>query len=74
MRTDTWRVLEMLRKVRDDGKCEEMPNLRAVERKRLMVEVDLVEVVMHNLLGQGMNVTQVNRLLYAGGMGVCVWA
>ena len=62
----------MLRKVRDNGKCEEVPNLRAVERKRLMAEVDLVEGVMHNLLVQGMNVTQVNRLLYAGGAVVAM--
>ena len=65
-------MLVMLRKVRDDGKCKEVPNLRAVERKRLMVEVDLVEGVMHNLLVQGMNVTQVNRLLYAGGAVVAM--
>ena len=87
VRQDTWRgtdkterelrgeelvVLEMLRKVRDNGKWDEVPNLRAVERKRLMVEVDLVEGVMHNLLVQGMNVTQVNRLLYAGGAVVAM--
>ena len=63
-RQDTWRaadgterelrgeelvVLGMLRKVRDDGKWMEVPNLRAVERKRIMAEVDLVDGVMHNL-------------------------
>ena len=41
--------------------------MRAVERKRFMIEVDLVEGVMHNFLVQGMNVTKVNRLLYTGG-------
>ena len=86
-RQDTWRaadgterelrgeelvVIGMLRKVRDDGKWMEVRNLRAVERKRIMAEVDLVDGVMHNLLVQGMNVTQVNRLLYAGSAVVAL--
>ena len=86
-RQDTWRatdgterelrgveleVLELLRKVKDNGRWEEVPNLRAVERKRLMVEVDLVEGVMHNLVERGMDVTQVNRLLYSGGAVVAL--
>ena len=65
-------VLAMLRKVRDNGSWAEVPNLRAVEWRRLMVEVDLVDGVMHNLVEQGMGVTQVNRLLYAGGAVVAL--
>ena len=65
-------VMEMLRKVRDDGKWEEVPNLRAVERKKVKAEVELVDGVMHNLLRQGMDVTEVNRLLYAGGAVVAL--
>ena len=86
-RLDTWRegdgtirtltdeektVVGMLRKVRDDGEWKEVPNLRAVDRKKLMKEVDLVDGVMHNLLWQGMGVTEVNRLLYAGGAVVAL--
>ena len=65
-------VLAMLRKVRDDGKWEEVPNLRAVERKKVMAEVELVDGVMHNLLRQRLGVTEVNRLLYAGGAVVAL--
>lgn len=65
-------VLEMMRKVRDDGKWKEVPNLRAVERKKVMAEVELVDGVMHNLLRQGMDCTEVNRLLYAGGAVVAL--
>ena len=65
-------VLDLLRKVRDDGEWKEVPNMRAVDRKKLMKEVDLVDGVMHNLLWQGMGVTQVNRLLYAGGVVVAL--
>ena len=86
-RQDTWRatdgterelrgeeldVLEMLRKVRDDGKWLEVQNLQAMERRRLLVEVDLVDGVMHNLVEQGMDVTHVNRVLYAGGAVVAL--
>ena len=65
-------VLSLLRKVRDDGEWKEVPNMRAVDRKKLMKEVELVDGVMHNLLSQGMGVTQVNRLLYAGGAVVAL--
>ena len=67
-----YEVLALLRKVRDDGEWKEVPNMRAVDRKKLMKEVELVEGVMHNLLSQGMGVTQVNRLLYAGGAVVAL--
>ena len=69
---DEKEVLELLRKVRDDEEWKEVPNMRAVERKKLMKEVELLEGVMHNLLWQGMGVTEVNRLLYAGGVVVAM--
>ena len=87
LQMDTWRegdgtirllnddekaVVALLRKVRDDGEWKEVPNLRAVDRKRLMKEVDLVDGVMHNLLWRGMLVGDVNRLLYAGGAVVAL--
>ena len=61
------KLLDLLRKIRDDGEWEELPNIKAVDRRKLMKEVDLVDGELHNLLRQGMGVTQVNRLLYAGG-------
>ena len=69
---DEKEVLHLLRKIRDDGEWKEVPNMRAVDRKKLMKEVTLVDGVMHNLLWQGMGVTQVNRLLYAGGVVVAL--
>jgi len=69
---DEKEVLELLRKVKNDEEWKEVPNMRAVERKKLMKEVELLEGVMHNLLWQGMEVTEVNRLLYAGGVVVAM--
>ena len=54
---DEKKVLDLLRRIRDDGEWKEVPNMRAVDRRKLMKEVDLVDGVMHNLLRQGMGVT-----------------
>ena len=85
--TDTWResdgtirllnqeekdVVHLLRKVRDNGEWKEVPNLRAYDRRKVMREVNLVDGVMHNLISENMNVTDVNRLLYAGGAVVAL--
>ena len=69
---DEQKVLDLLRKIRDDGEWKEVPNMRAVDRRKLMKEVELVDGVVHNLLWQGMGVTEVNRLLYAGGAVVAL--
>ena len=86
-RVDTWKeedgtirdlsieekgVLDLLREVRDNGKWEEVPNLRATDKRKVAKEVKLVDGVMHNLLWQGMRITEVNRLLYAGGAVVAL--
>ena len=42
--------------------CEEVSNLRAVERKRVMKVVAVVDGMMHNLVRNGIDVTEVNRL------------
>ena len=65
-------VLRLLREVHDNGEWKEVPNLRAYDRRKVMRQVDLVDGVMHNLLKQKMNVTEVNRLLYAGGAVVAL--
>ena len=64
------KVLVHLREVKDGDAWEEVPNLRAAERKRVRVEVELVDGLMHNLLKPNMDVTEVNRLLYAAGVVV----
>ena len=63
-------VLGLLRKIQGGTSWGEVPNLRATDRKKVMREVGLVEGLMHNLLWNGMGVTDVNRLLYAGGVVV----
>ena len=56
-------VLGLLRMVRDDGEWKEVPNLRATDRRKVMKEVELVDGLMHNLISDEMDVTDVNRLL-----------
>ena len=57
-------VIELMRKVRDDGEWKEIPNMKSVPRKKLMKEQEVVNGLMHNLVSEGMTVTEVNRLLY----------
>jgi len=86
-KSDTWRerdgttrgltsaekeVLTLLRKVQGEQTWKEVPNLRTVERKKVLKEVAMVDGVMHNVVWKGMNVTKVNRLLYAGGVVVAM--
>ena len=59
-------VLERLREVVRSDEIFEVPSMKSVDRKKVMSEVDLVEGVMHNLVSEGMSVTDVNRLLNAG--------
>ena len=51
-------VLLLLRKVCNDGKWEQVPNLRAYDRRKVMKEVHLVDGLMHNLIRQDMSVTE----------------
>lgn len=69
---DEKEVLTMLRKVQKDDKWEDVPNLRAMDRRKVKKEVELVEGVMHNVVRKGMDVSEVNRLLYAGGVVVAM--
>ena len=55
-----------------DDKWEDVPNMRAMDRKKVMREVGLVDGVMHNVVRKGMDVSEVNRLLYAGGIVVAM--
>ena len=66
MTNDEREVLELLKEARSNGKWDELRNLKTIDRKEIMREVKLVDGVMHNLLSNGMNVTCLNRLLYAG--------
>ena len=63
-------VLAMLREVQNGDSWEEVPSLKAVDSRKVKSEVALVEGVMHNLIRKGMDVTEVNRLLYSGGVVV----
>ena len=70
MTNDEREVLELLKEARSNGKWDELRNLKTIDRKEIMREVKLVDGVMHNLLSNGMNVTCLNRLLYAGSVVV----
>ena len=59
-------VLARLREVFHSDKTIEVPSMKSVDRRKVKAEVDLIEGVIHNLVREGMSVTEVNRLLYAG--------
>ena len=65
-------VLEKLREVVRSDEVLVVPSLKSVDRKKVMVEVEMVEGVMHNILSESMSVTDVNRLLYAGSYVVAL--
>ena len=70
LKEDEKKVLAMLRDVQKGDKWENVPNLRAAERKRVRAEVELVDGLMHNLIRPNMDVSGINRLLYAAGVVV----
>ena len=59
--------MDVLQRMREVFVCEEVvevPNLKAQERRKVMAEVKMVDGLLHNLVREGMHVTEVNRLLY----------
>ena len=70
LKEDEKKVLAMLRDVQKGDKWENVPNLRAAERKRVRAEVELVDGLMHNLIRPNIDVSGINRLLYAAGVVV----
>ena len=59
-------VLKKMREVFASEEVVELPNLKALDRRKVMVEVKMVDGLLHNLVREGMSVTEVNRLLYVG--------
>ena len=59
-------ILDKLREVFNSENTREVPSMKSVDRRKVKAEVDLVEGVIHNLVKDGMTVTEVNRLLNAG--------
>ncbi len=59
-------VLQKMREVFVSEEVVELPNLKALDRRKVMVEVKMVDGLLHNLVREGMSVTEVNRLLYVG--------
>ena len=45
---------------------ESIPTLRAVDKRKVTAKLKMVNRILHNYLEDKMNVTKVNRLLYAG--------
>ena len=63
-------VMRLMREVYGNGEWKEIPTMKAVPRKKLLKETELVDGLMHNIVEDGMGVTEVNRLLYTAGMVV----
>ena len=63
-------VMGLIREVYGNGEWKEVPAMKAVNRKKLLKETELVDGLMHNIVEDGMGVTEVNRLLYTAGIVV----
>ena len=63
-------VMGLIREVFGNGEWKEVPTMKAVPRKKLLKETELVDGLMHNIVEDGMGVTEVNRLLYTAGIVV----
>lgn len=57
-------VLALMREVYGAGTWKEVPNLRAMDRRKVTREADMVEGLFHNLEAEGLS--EGNRLLYTG--------
>ena len=66
MSEEETKVFRKLKEVFDNGLWEDIPNLKAQDRRKVSKEVILVDGLLHNLIHEGMTVTEVNRLLYTG--------
>ena len=49
----------------------QIPSLKGHDRRSVMKEVKLIDGLIHNLVRDGIGVTEVNRFLYAGSYVVC---
>ena len=59
-------ALDRLRQVYHNDEKEIVPNLKSIDKRRVMKEVEFVNCILHNLITTNMDVTMVNHLLYAG--------
>ena len=55
-------MLQRMREVFGSEDVMDLPNLKAQDRRKVMAEVKMVDVLLHNLVMEAMNVTEVNRL------------
>ena len=65
-------VLEQLKEVAGSDCWDQVPSLKTIDRRKVKVEMALVDGVMHNLVSDGMSLTRVNRLYYTGGAVVAL--
>ena len=64
-------VLKRIREIFQTDDMVEIPSLKAKDRRRVMKEVNIVNGLLHNVYMEKVDVTSVNRLLYAGSYVVC---
>ena len=65
------KVLERIRCIYKEGKTVAIPSLKAKDKTKVFKEVNIVNGLLHNVDIGEVNVTNVNRLLYAGSYVVC---
>ena len=63
-------VLRRMREVLASEKTVDLPNLKAQDRRKVMAEVKMVDGLLNNLVTDGIEATEVNRLLYVGAFVV----
>ena len=63
-------VLQRMKDVFESEESVDLPNLQAQDRRKVMTEVKMVDGLLNNLVRDGMEVTEVNRLLYVGAFVV----
>ena len=59
-------VYEKMKMVFEQNELEEVPGLKTQDRRKVDREVMIVEGLMHNLVKDGISVSEINRLLYVG--------
>ena len=64
-------VLKRLREVFYSDEFQDIPSLKGKDRRLLMEEVNLVNMLIPNIKFEKVNVISVNRLLYASSLVVC---
>lgn len=59
-------VFDQMRKVYGRKEWEEVSGLKTKDRRKVNREMKIIDGLIHNLVKDGMSVSEINRLLYTG--------